>query len=92
MSMITRHSLDHIADVRARAAIKAIRENSSGITKVYGIRYIAALAEVCKYQIGADAAGYYIAIGGVWKRFANAKSIGLYMEATINDLYALGIK
>lgn len=89
--MLTRHSLEHITDERARAAVKSLRDSVSGVRKVYGIRYIAALAEACKYVIGADAAGYYIAKGGVWKRFATAKSIGLYMEATLNDWYTLGV-
>lgn len=91
MSMITRHSLDHITDERAQAAIKSIRDKVSGLHKVYGIRYVAALAEACKYEIGADRDGYYIAQNGVWKRFRTAKSIGLYMEATLNDRYALGV-
>jgi hypothetical protein len=91
MSMLTRQSLDHITDARAQAAIRDLRNKVSGLKKVYGIRYVAALAEACKYQIGADVNGYYIAKGGVWKRFATAKSIGLHMEATINDWYALGV-
>jgi len=92
MSMITRHSLDHIANDSARAAIQVLRDATTGFRKVYGSRYLEALAKVCKYSVGADAAGTYATLrNGLTVRFLTAKSAGRYMEATINDYYALGI-
>jgi hypothetical protein len=92
MSMLTRHSLDHIANDSARAAIRVIRDKTTGFRKVYGSRYLEALGRVCKSTVQATAEGTVVVLAnGTTKLFPTAKSAGLYMEFTINDWYTLGV-
>lgn len=98
MNKYAHTTTDHITNERARKVIDQIRNKTSGLYKVYGSRYLAALAKQCNYR-GVDAihtkdgGGFVLTLAsGITKRFPTAKSVGLWMEGTINDWYALGVK
>jgi hypothetical protein len=98
MNKYARTTTEHIANETARKVIDAIREKSSGLYKVYGSRYLAALAKECKYRDVcamhvADGGGFVLTLGnGIKKRFSTAKDAGLWMEGTLNDWYAMEVK
>lgn len=98
MNKYAHTTTEHITNETARKVIDAIRAKSSGLYKVYGSRYLAALAKECKYNhISAvhivDGGGFVLTLAnGITKLFPTAKSVGVWMERTINDWYALGVK
>jgi VIT1/CCC1 family predicted Fe2+/Mn2+ transporter len=79
---------DHITNQAARVLIGGLRDQFSGFNKMYGSRYIRALAEVCKYN---ETDYYTYQIGLTSRKFASQKDAGVFMEKTINDLFDLGI-
>lgn len=82
---------DHIANAAARAAILTIRRKYCGITKIYGSRYMTQLETLCGYNGGATRTGYVLTIRNTQKEFKTTKEAGLFMEATINDLFEFGL-
>jgi hypothetical protein len=98
MNKYAHTTTEHITNETARKVVDAVREKSSGLYKVYGSRYLAALAKERKYKHissvhVADGGGFVLTLtNGITKRFPTAKSVGLWMEGTINDWYALGVK
>jgi hypothetical protein len=98
-------TLHTVVDGRMDSQQGLVGSNMSGVVlksersdHVYGSRYLAALAKECKYRdVSAlhviNGGGFILTLGnGIKKRFPTAKSVGLWMEGTINDWYTLGVK
>jgi hypothetical protein len=79
---------DHITNAGARALIGGLRDKFCGLNKMYGVRYVRALAEVCKYQ---ETDFYTYRMGLTTRKFRSQKEAGVFMEKTINDLFEFGI-
>jgi hypothetical protein len=98
MNKYAHTTTEHITNERARAVNDVIRAKSSGLYKVYGSRYLAALAKECNYRdVSAmhvvNGGGFVLTLAnGIKKRFPTAKDAGLWMEGTLNDWYAMGVK
>lgn len=82
---------DHIKNAAARALVLSIRRKYCGITKIYGSRYMTQLETICGYMGGATRTGYTLTIKNTTKEFKTTKEAGLFMEATINDLFDFGL-
>jgi hypothetical protein len=87
--MMRTDEFNHVTDEAAKALITKLRAEFSGMYKIYGARYVRALSEVCGYR-ETDYDTYQI--GCTVRTFKSKQEAGVFMEKTINDLFALGIK
>lgn len=90
--MLAVERFDNLANPVAIEYLRLVRRKYSGLQKVYGSRYLDALAKVCGYRVAND--GKTLVLGPQYltrKEFKSKKESGQYMESTIEALADLGI-
>lgn len=85
----------HIIHPIAKELIASIRSVNCGLTKVYGSRYLQALAGVCNYRVYPELiegkVKQVIIVKGSKYLKDSPSEAALFMERTIDDWYQLGI-
>lgn len=90
--MIAVEIYENISNPQAVEFLRVLRREYSGLTKVYGTRYLDALAKVCGYQVTNY--GKTLVLGPknlTRKEFKSNRETGQFMESTIQDLVSFGI-
>ena len=90
--MLAIENFDNITNSAAVEFLRKLRNDYSGVSKVYGTRYLAALAKVCGYTVTNY--GKTLILGpanATRKEFKANKEAGQFMEGTIQDLIGFGI-
>lgn len=86
----------HIVHPVAQALIKGLRDVNCGLTKVYGSRYLQALANECGYRtfpkLIEGKVKQVLIVRGTEQLKDSPKDAALYMERTLDSWCQLGIK